>query len=295
MVSLAKKYEGRPFHLIASHCQNDTQENVTAYIRSKGLPANTPNFTVTSQGRHPKVKGNGYVPYYIVFDHRGKLVQHHMCGDYHGGDGLGMVEWVDKLMKKVPDIYLGNEEFKAAPKMAEQVRAGKNLAGVLKKIASEKANDNTAPDRLAEIKRIETGITAWRDRSLLAIADDVASYPSKALSKLSDLSKALRGSELANKVDDQIAKTKSSADFKTALKIEKQLNKIEKSLDKLKACKNCKREGRKLRTESCSSCYQEQKMKIGSLNKKLTGLKDSAAELPIKARILALLSRAKVL
>ena len=34
-----------------------------AYIRSNGLAPDTPNMTVSSMGGHPKVQGNGYVPY----------------------------------------------------------------------------------------------------------------------------------------------------------------------------------------------------------------------------------------
>ena len=36
LVSLAKRLEGRPFHLVATHCQNGKKEDVTAYIAGKG-------------------------------------------------------------------------------------------------------------------------------------------------------------------------------------------------------------------------------------------------------------------
>ncbi len=107
MVGLAKRLEGKPFHLVASHCQRNPRDEVVAYIKGKGLRPDAPNFTVTSFGRHPKVRGNGYVPYYMVFDRHGKLVREHMCGDYHGGDGLGMIDWVKKLLKETPPVYLG--------------------------------------------------------------------------------------------------------------------------------------------------------------------------------------------
>ena len=88
-----------PFHLVATNCQRAPTEDVIAYLRSQGLAENSPNFTLTSFGGHPAVKGNGYVPYYMVFDHRGRLIREHMCGDYHGGDGLEMIEWVEKALK----------------------------------------------------------------------------------------------------------------------------------------------------------------------------------------------------
>ena len=150
LVSLAKRLEGKPFHLVASHCQRDTQENVVSYVKSKGLAADTPNVTVTHQGRHPKIKGNGYVPYYAVFDQHGDLVHHHMCGDYHGGDGLKMIEIVDKLLKSVPAIYLGKEPFTAVPKLAKQVGAKKNLAAAIKEIEKRKTAEPSR-EEIAEL------------------------------------------------------------------------------------------------------------------------------------------------
>ena len=115
---MARRLEGKPFHLVATHRQRDTKENVVAYVKSKGLSADTPNMTVSSFGGHPKVKGNGYVPYYMVFDHHGDLVHHHMCGDYHGGDGLKMIDLVDQLLADVPAMYLGKQPFTAVKRLA---------------------------------------------------------------------------------------------------------------------------------------------------------------------------------
>ena len=122
MVGLAKRLEGKPFHLLAAHCQDQPRETVVRYVRGKELEASTPNFTVTSFGGHPGVKGNGYVPYYMVFDQHGDLAYHHMCGGYHGGDGLAMIDRVDKLLKETPEIYLGKEPFEAVPKLAAKLK-----------------------------------------------------------------------------------------------------------------------------------------------------------------------------
>ncbi|NJN14328.1 MAG: hypothetical protein HC813_01385, partial [Planctomycetes bacterium] len=96
-----------------------------------GLSPAAPNFTVSSFGGHPKVKGNGYVPYYLVFDHHGDLAHHHMCGDYHGGDGLGMIDWVEKLLKAAPEIYLGREPFAAHADLAAKVASRKRFPATL--------------------------------------------------------------------------------------------------------------------------------------------------------------------
>ena len=45
MVSLAKKLEGKPFHLLASYCQSGTKADAVAYLKGKGLQPDTPNFT----------------------------------------------------------------------------------------------------------------------------------------------------------------------------------------------------------------------------------------------------------
>ena len=127
LVGLASRLEGKPFHLVASFCQRGMREETTAYIKGKGLAPDTPNMTVTYQDRHPQVKGNGYVPYYLVFDHTGRMVHRHMCGDYHGGDGLKMIEWVDELLEKAPEIWLGEEEFATHAKLAERIAAKKHL------------------------------------------------------------------------------------------------------------------------------------------------------------------------
>ena len=107
-----------------------------AYLAGKGFDPSSSNMTVSSMGGHPKVKGNGYVPYYMVFDHTGKLVRHHMCGDYHGGDGLEMIDWVEKLLKKAPEIYLGAEPFEVHTKLAARVQTGKGLAKSLGEVES---------------------------------------------------------------------------------------------------------------------------------------------------------------
>ena len=111
LVGLARRLEGRPFHLIATDRQRSPKEKQLAYLRDLGLSPDTPNFTVTSGGGHPGVKGNGYVPYYMIFDHRGRLVREHMGGAYHGGDGLAMIEWVDKLLLEAPSIWRQSSGF----------------------------------------------------------------------------------------------------------------------------------------------------------------------------------------
>jgi len=42
-----------------------------------------------------------YVPYYLIFDHTGKLRYNHMAGPYHGGDRDKYQKLVKKLLSEL--------------------------------------------------------------------------------------------------------------------------------------------------------------------------------------------------
>lgn len=231
LVSLAKRLEGKPFHLVAAHCQRDSQDNVVAYLKSQGLAADAPNVTVTSFGGHPKVKGNGYVPYYIVFDHHGKMVHHHMCGAYHGGDGLKMIEWVDKLLDAAPSIYLGKEPFTALPKLAKKV-GDKKLPAALREIDRERADEATPADEKAELDRLHAAVTSYRDRMLKQADALVATNPGEVVPLLKDLQKEFVRTSLAGPVDEKLAAMRDSDELETAAKIYDRYERALKRLEK---------------------------------------------------------------
>ena len=101
MVSLAKSLQDEPFHLIASYCQRGNQANALASLKAKGWTKDFKNTSVMYQTRFPKAPVK-YVPYYLIFDHTGKLRYNHMAGPYHGGDGDTYQKLVKKLLKEVP-------------------------------------------------------------------------------------------------------------------------------------------------------------------------------------------------
>jgi len=242
LVSLAKRLEGKPFHLLAAHCQQQPREKVVSYIRSQGLSANTSNFTVTSFGGHPKVKGNGYVPYYMVFDQHGKLVHHHMCGGYHGGDGLEMIEWVDKLLKETPDIYLGKEPFTVVPKLAERIGKRKSLASSVKDI--EKRLPEASGQEKAELDRLHAAVTRYRDRMLARADSLMATDPAQVIPHLTALDKELKGTTFT--VATKLAETRKSADLKRSIAIAKKFAKLQKRIEKLDPGKRRDKEAGKL-------------------------------------------------
>lgn len=234
LVGLAKRLEGKAFHLVASHCQRDTRANAVAYLRSRGLRTATPNFSVQSFGHHPKVKGNGYVPYYMVFDHNGDLAQHHMCGAYHGGDGLAMIEWVDKLLKQVPTVLVGKEPYrdKAVARLAAQVAKGKGvgkaLATIEKRLESLSASDAAHGDAT----RLRAAILADFERRLHEVAALRKRAPGRVASALAAARALYAGSEFAARVKRESAALAKSEAHKRALRLEQRFTKAIERFEK---------------------------------------------------------------
>ena len=245
LVGLAKRLEGKPFHLVAAHNQRDTKENVVSYIQGQGLAADTPNVTVTSFGRHPKVKGNGYVPYYMVFDQHGDLAHHHMCGAYHGGDGLKMIEWVDKLLKDVDAVYLGKEPFARFDKLARQVGKKKSLPAAINQIERALAGEVDREER-AELERLKSAIVDYRDRMLARAEELYAADPTRVEKHLADLAKDVKGTPLAEPVDTKLAEARKSADLRAAVALYKKYEKAMRRLEKQPTPKNRQKTAEKL-------------------------------------------------
>ena len=100
MVGLAKSLENQPFHLIASYCQRGTKEGALATLKKHKWSQKMMNTSVMYQTDFPKAPVE-FVPYYLIFDHTGKLRYNHMAGPYQGGDGNNYQELVKKLLKEV--------------------------------------------------------------------------------------------------------------------------------------------------------------------------------------------------
>lgn len=103
MVGLARKLEGEPFHLVASYRQRGEKDAALDHLKSQGWNEEMANLSVMSQTRYVSEDIKiAYYPYYLIFDHTGKLRFHHMAGKYHGGDGDKYQELVAKLLKEIP-------------------------------------------------------------------------------------------------------------------------------------------------------------------------------------------------
>ncbi len=232
LVSLARRHQDKPFHLIATHRQGRPKDEVVAFIKGFGLSGDVSNFSVTNGGRHPGVAGNGYVPYYMIFDHTGRLVYDHMCGDYHGGDGLKMIEIVNKLLKEAQEIYLGKEPFAVIPKLAAQVAKKKRLAAAVKKIETELAGQ---PDRArrAELQRLHDAVQAWHDRTFDGIVKLSGTNPPAVIPSMKRLANDLKGTKMGGHSARNLAALQKNPD-KTAIRLFKGLQKARKAIAKLK-------------------------------------------------------------
>jgi len=173
------------------------------------------------------------MPYYIIFDHTGKLVAHHMCGSYHGGDGWKMIEIVDELLKSAPAIYLGKEPFKKIAPLAAKVASNKALGGAVKQIDSKLSSAPDAETK-AELERLMAVVTRYRDRRLAYATVIEGSQPSKVLPELKSLAKTFKGTSLGKEVTDRLAELEKSESLEQAVAIEKGFRKIVRSFERVK-------------------------------------------------------------
>lgn len=231
MASLVKKHQDSPFHLIFGDCQRIGKEKMMEYMKSQGFSDELKNFTLSQFPNHPSVKGNGYVPYYMVFDHTGKLRYDHMCGKYHGGDGMKCVEWVDALVAEVPAIYFGEGEFKHHADLVAELETGKNLAKGVKKVETALAEVEAGSESEAELTRIHGVLQNIRDKELNRIEKLRATDPESVLDALKDLESELKGTKLGESVTARHEELSKSDEHKAEKKIGDKYLKYKEDLD----------------------------------------------------------------
>lgn len=147
MVSLAKKFKDKPFHVLASHCQGGVKDQVLKALEKDGWSKEMNNFSVSSQTQFKQgvMRGN-HVPYYFIFDHTGKLRYHHMAGPWHGGDG-------DKYQKLVADLI-------------REIPKDKGKGGGSKPLSKLRDWSNLNGDKLkAELLEVKEGKAKFRKRN----------------------------------------------------------------------------------------------------------------------------------
>lgn len=125
LVELARKHGDRPFHLIASYCQQGEREATIEFLKSNGWSEEIANLSVMHQTRYAPEIEIAHAPYYLLFDHTGKLRHHHVSGPYHGGNGDKYQELVAQLLEEIPD------QSAPAPQALSDLRSWANAQGKL--------------------------------------------------------------------------------------------------------------------------------------------------------------------
>lgn len=142
MVNLAKQFRGEPFHVIASYCQEGDRTPVLEFLKSKGWDEKMDNLSVMSQTGYAPAIDVQHVPYYLLFDHTGKLRYHHVAGSYHGGNGDKYREQVGVLLNEVP------QELRARRvQTLSEVRSWTNAKGRTMEAALVGVNEDLAKFR----------------------------------------------------------------------------------------------------------------------------------------------------
>lgn len=221
LASLAKELEGQPFHLIASFNQNGTEEIALHELFQNGVPLTTTNVSATMQARHPGVRGTGYVPYYLVFDHHGDLVYHHQGGPYHGGDGKAVLDRVRKMLREVPRIYVGKALYTTHEKLAKSIASGKKLGRALKTLTQ--AIEETPDD--PELKRLVAAVERHASEQQRHFERKLATQAKPALKGLMALAKEFRGTpwggELVQRAEELAGKDRRKENESAAKKLAK--------------------------------------------------------------------------
>jgi hypothetical protein len=226
----------------------------------------------------------------MVFNHHGDLVKDHMCGDYHGGDGLHMIEVVERELLQAPAIYLGREPFASVSKLAAQVASGKNTAGAVKTAEQRLAAEKEAATK-KELTRLLDGVVRYRDRKMKRVEASLASRPGRVIPALKALQKQLKGTELGTSVEERLKALEGSADLKAAVALEKKLEKARKTLGRLPPCRECKKRKRKAADPACAACRAALGPIFAKLAKPLRQAVEANPDLPFVKTVRAFLAR----
>jgi len=290
LIRASRDLADRPVHIILTYVEDRPKQQTIAYFAGLGLSAECPNITITKDGKHPTLKTKDYLPYYMVFDHRGRLAHHHMGGAYHRGDGRKMIDLLEELSRDVPDFYFGRQPFLKIAPLAERVAQRKKLAGAIREAEEmlEPPEGQPEPDAAtkAELQRLLAVITRYRDRKLKSVELIYPSQPTKVMPMLAGLQREFRGTKLGKAVVAEFKKQSSSTKLKRAVKVHKDYKKILGKLHKIGPCKYCRKEGHKHLRPGCSDCHTVQRKAIVRKEvQKLRRLHEDAKGLTIATEI----------
>lgn len=263
LIRASQDLADRPIHIILTYVEDRPKQQTIAYFAGLGLSAECPNITITKDGKHPKLKSKGYLPYYLVFDHHGRLAHHHMGGAYHRGDGRKMIDLLEELSREVPDFYFGTQPFVKITPLAERVAKRKKLAGAIREAEEmlDPPEGQPKPDAVtkAELQRLLAVVARYRDRKLKSVELIYPSQPTKVLPMLAGLKREFRRTKLGEAVDAEFKKQRTSPKLKRAVEVHQDYERILDKLHKIPPCKYCRKDGDKHLRPGCADCHTTQK------------------------------------
>ncbi len=285
LVGLAKELQDQPFHLIASYNQRGTPAQAKHEIFQNGLDPMTSNVTVSMHASQSGVRGTGYVPYYMVFDHHGDLAHHHQGGPYHGGDGTAVLERVRGMLEQVPFIYTGKEPFERHGELAGQFHKGSKLNKALKDLAAALEESPKDP----ELARILAGVRRHKRRALLGAERLLGSDFKAGLKGLQSAAKEFEGTPWAKEFEPLLkalmpadARKRYSAGAKT----------VAKAIADLQELKLIRGNGGKVLNPLDAEFRELNSKRLSTIIKDLGAVRDQGPNLPagkLSVQLLALL------
>ena len=138
--------ESGKFEVICSSRQKTKKNKVKGYFKGKKA-----TFSVYDQLKIPNDGHNGALPYFMLFDHKGKMVA-------KGQDFMAMQSKVKSLVNLAPEPMIADVKTKHFGKQAATLKKGKSVKAVLDAIKKKVAGD---PEKLKEFNAITAAVTKW--------------------------------------------------------------------------------------------------------------------------------------
>jgi hypothetical protein len=281
---LAKKYKGRPFHLLASHVQNADKEKVISFLVENKVDSVADNFSVYSHARHPDINSRG-IPYIAIFDHQGKIA-------YQGHSNSEMDRLIEKLVSAVPGLYLGGDYKSSEVKsLLQEAENGKGLGKVLSKLALLKSAEHSNAEIQEEASDLEEKILNYFNKKKNKALENFRFDPNDSLKKLKRLAKESAGSEYSRNLYADIQSRKENDNFNDAVTVARSFYKLSKKLNKFKACKMHKNNNVIHGDLNCPNCREKNRSRIDSLKKQFENLLATNKNLDINQDILEVLDQ----
>jgi hypothetical protein len=278
MIALARRLEGKPFHLLASHCEDiSSRKEVVAYVEANGLSPNTPDFTIVKEGRHPDIHSPGgdlpKYPYYVLFDPSGRAVDQALAGTYFGGDGRAFVQKTEDLVAKAAAVWVGDAPFAVHADLARQVAAAHGLNRVAKRIESLLAAQPEDASR-TELERLQGALARWRDQRLAYARALEGTRPCDVLREVKQVDHDLHGTALGAPAAQALKSLSASKRLKDGCAVEKHWRSLVRAYERVK-------EGHR------SEAFIQQTVK------KTEALVEGRDDLPVVATVRAWLARVR--